>query len=71
MTSRVILWQTRFANHSSKANCYTRIMLVHGEHRIGVYAKDTIAPGDELFYDYRHEHAKYQGISAVPDWLRR
>jgi histone-lysine N-methyltransferase EZH2 len=46
-------------------------MLVHGEHRIGVYAKDAIAPGDELFYDYRHEHAKYQGISAVPDWLRR
>ena len=46
-----------------------KIMLVNGEHRIGVYAAVAIPEGGELFYDYRHDLAYNVGLSAVPDWL--
>ena len=46
-----------------------KIMLVNGEHRIGVYARVAIPEGGELFYDYRHDLAYNVGLSAVPDWL--
>ncbi|KAL6299334.1 hypothetical protein BKA93DRAFT_742494 [Sparassis latifolia] len=48
---------TRFINHApeKKANCIVGIRIVHGDHRIGIYAKKSLAKGAELFLDYGPE----------------
>lgn len=48
----------RFANFSYTPNCYCRVLMVNGDHRIGVYAKEDIAAGKELTLDYNTYNPK-------------
>ncbi|KAG1371347.1 Histone-lysine N-methyltransferase [Cocos nucifera] len=53
------------ANSSFLFDLNDQIMLVAGDHRVGIFAKEHIEAGEELFYDYRY------GPDQAPAWARK
>lgn len=41
---------------------HLQIVLVSGDHRVGIFAKERISAGEELFYDYDY------APESCPDW---
>jgi hypothetical protein len=57
----------RFANHAegNHANCQPRQMKVIGDDRVGIYAKKSIAAGEELLFDYGKSFAGKMSAAKV------
>ena len=56
----------KFANHSTGgANCNSRTLMAGGDHRVAFFAKEALAPGTELLYDYRYDKDK------APPWAKK
>ncbi|KAG4913750.1 hypothetical protein JHK86_054183 [Glycine max] len=49
-------------NNSYLFNVNDKVMLVGGDHRVGIFAKENIKAGDELFYHY------YYNEECAPPW---
>ncbi|KAG7391957.1 Histone-lysine N-methyltransferase ezh1 [Phytophthora boehmeriae] len=59
--------KAKFANHrpADKANMDVKIIAVNGEHRIGLFAREAIEVGAELFFDYGYTH------DTAPNWSQQ
>eukprot|EP00884_Botryococcus_braunii_P022780 jgi/Botrbrau1/9186/Bobra.0236s0016.2 len=56
----------RYANHGEDANCRAEILMVDGDHRVGIYAVKDIPCGSELFYNYN-----YDRLLSPPSWAKK
>mmetsp|Transcript_9861 Transcript_9861/g.22066 ORF Transcript_9861/g.22066 Transcript_9861/m.22066 type:complete len:849 (-) Transcript_9861:157-2703(-) len=65
--------KTKYANHSSKPNCYTKTVMVNGDSRIGLFAKCDVEAQSELFFDYRYDVGIDNDLIIKPaqnvDWM--
>ncbi|CAI5451997.1 unnamed protein product [Caenorhabditis angaria] len=62
----------RFANHSdTHSNCYSKIILVNGNHRIGIFAKKDLKQGDELLFDYSYNKQHKEEFVAKDRYGKR
>ncbi|CAI5713321.1 unnamed protein product [Hyaloperonospora brassicae] len=59
--------KAKFANHRAKrkANLNVKVIVSNGEHRIGLFAREAIEVGAELFFDYGYTH------ESAPNWSHR
>ncbi|CAL0330766.1 unnamed protein product [Lupinus luteus] len=53
----------KFANHATHPNCHAKVVMVAGDYRVGIFASDRIAAGEEIFYNYGFKP------ECTPEWV--